>query len=256
MPGRPLIQRLPTLQALALLVGAGACVVEDPLDDGPFDPSVLYVSGHFAVVDGAVSAYRDGGEQRQPSIVLTVADERFFDQGDDEWLCTLQLATPGPVSLDAELMSEAQSPELLLAWTLPADRTLTGACPEDRLPRWEGWEDQLASDDWSVGLHALDDLVARTTRDDISASGGVYAEVEPFLAGSGFAWSALREVDGGSYLPNNRAQAWAYRGGSIDRDTPLRRDDALAEPLPDAVWEVQLVFGVDATLGLTSEPSR
>lgn len=225
----------------------GACVQTSPIDpNAPFDPAVVYVSARFATDDGRAVPTLDS----DPTLTLTLVDDRFFNDDDSaDRLCTLTLTTPGPIDPDDALVSDADSLGLFTAFRWPQDATAEGTCPAYDTDRWGDLESLFLGGSWAIGLQPVDDDVRRATRADAQANGQDFGDdVEPFLVGAGFAWDALSDLAPAGYVPNNRATA------GVSAESSLSSTEAAS--IPDTEWAIEFVFGVDATLALTTEPPR
>ncbi len=223
------------------------CLQSSPLpDDSLFDPGTVYVSARFATDNGTAVPPTDS----PITLTLVLVDDRFFDDATADRSCSLTVTTTEAVSSDTALMAAATDTEVFAAYTLSDETTGSGECPEYDSDVWGDLEQRFVQAQWSVGINALDDDVRRAVRADTVANGDDFgADVEPFLLGGGFAWDALQDSAPGGYVANNRATAFDLQTGE-----PLLADDAAQ--IPDALWHVDFVFGVEAEFLLTMEPPR
>jgi hypothetical protein len=147
-------------------------------------------------------------------------------------------------------MDAATDTEVFAAYTFGDDTTGSGECPEYDADVWGDLEQRFLQAQWSFGINAIDDDVRSAVRADTIANGDDFtANVDPFLLGGGFAWHALQDSAPGGYVANNRATAFDLQSGE-----PLLSD--AAAQIPDALWQVAFVFGVEADFALTTEPPR
>lgn len=233
--------------ALATAVTLTGCLQSSPLpEDSLFDPGTVYVSARFATNNGTAVPPDD----TPFTMTLVLVDDRFFDDATTDRSCALTLTTTEPVAVDDSLTGDDTGTAVFAAYTVPANAIGTGECPEYDADVWGDLEQRFLQARWSIGINDLDDGVRRAVRADTAANGGDFgANVEPYLLGGGFAWDALEDQAPGGYVANNRATAFDLQSGE-----PLLADNAAG--LPDALWQVDFVFGVDASFALTTEPPR
>jgi hypothetical protein len=223
------------------------CLQSSPLQgDSLFDPGTVYVSARFATDNGTAVPPEDA----PITLTLVLVDDRFFDDPTSDRSCSLTLTTSQALLSDSALMDAVTDIDLFAAYTLDDQTTGTGECPESDAEVWGDLEQRFLQAQWSIGINALDDGVRRAVRSDTIANGDDFgANVEPFLLGGGFAWEALQDTAPGGYVANNRATAFDLLTGE-----PLVATDAAQ--VPDALWQIDFVFGVDASFALTTEPPR
>lgn len=243
MPVRGLI-------AAALL---GGCVVDVPaVVDPRFSPDVIYASGRFAWDPVALRAvpYRADGVEQPIALRILALDGRWFDTGEDAYRCELTLSTTRPRRL-AE-WAVAAGPDVSFGLVMPDDAALDGVCPAHDEDRWGDLDAALTAGPWGLGVGALDPLVADRVRADVEASGGAWGALAPTLIGGGFHWGPLANALPGAYAPNDAVVAYALEAdGALSLDgagqpVPLLAADALADPLPRALYVIDAVYGVDA----------
>ncbi len=223
------------------------CLQSSPLpQDSLFDPGTVYVSARFATDNGTAVPPNDS----PTTVTLVLVDDRFFDDPTSDRSCSLTLTTTESLSSDTALMDAATDADLFAAYTLGDETTSSGECPQWDADVWGDLEQRFIQAEWSVGINVLDDDLRRAVRSDTIANGGDFAaNVEPFLLGGGFAWDALLGSTPGGYVANNRATAFDQQTGA-----PLLAEEAAQ--IPDALWQVDFVFGVEAAFMLTTEPPR
>lgn len=161
-----------------------------------FRPAYFGVTGvRFAVDDtgraSGFSGYSGGTWADEPiSVEISIGDESVAASGfTDSNSCTVSIVADGPLT-DG---SWASGVDAWAAWELPDVATAFSNCDAlDFPPAWGDPVDVVTSWTWGFGVGALDADVEASLR---SSMGTDYDDIEPYIAGGGFYWDGLKDLD-------------------------------------------------------------